>query len=48
MFLVVRVDRFQVIPESFGMILFFNMDKLMNQDVIDDAEGSHDHSPAKR
>jgi hypothetical protein len=48
MFFVVRENGFQEGPESPGVTFFSDMDKLMNQYVIDDGQGSHDDSPAKR
>jgi hypothetical protein len=30
------------------VIFFFDMDKFMDEDVIDDGQGGHDNSPAKR
>ena len=48
MFSVVRENGLQGGPESPGVILFSDMDQLMNEDVIDDGQGSHDYSPAKR
>lgn len=45
---VIREDGLYMAPESLGVILFFDMDELMNQDIIDDAQGSHDNSPAER
>jgi hypothetical protein len=45
---VVRKDFFQCGPEIPRMIFFFNVHEFMNQDVIDDPQGGHDDSPAKR
>ena len=46
-FSVVRKNGLHVVPESTGVIFFSDMDKFMNEDVIDDGQGGHDNSPAK-
>jgi hypothetical protein len=47
-FFVVRKNGFQVSPEFLGVIFFSDMGEFMNEDVIDDGQGGHDNSPAKR
>ena len=48
MFPVVRKDCLQVVPKPFRMVLFLNMDKLMNDHVINNAPRCHNNPPAKR
>jgi hypothetical protein len=45
---VARKNGLQVVPEFLRVIFFSDMDKFMDEDVIDDGQGGHDNSPAKR
>jgi hypothetical protein len=48
MFFVVRKNGLHVSPEFLGVIFFSDMGEFMNEDVIDDSQGGHHNSPAKR
>ena len=45
---VIRENGFQSGPEFRRVIFFPDMDEFVKEDIIDDGQGSHDDSPAKR